>query len=192
LKRRQSTKPNLVLLDANVIIKAYELKVWRKLTQGYNVSVPSIIVNDEVKYFRSSYGRTSISLSTEISDGHISELTATADEMLEMQARFGPDFVDSIDPGEAEALALLLTDKTEDYHYCSGDGLSIEALAMLNIKGRGVSMEKLLAGIGITKRLEPHFTEDWFKQKLSNGSVRMIQGEGLAGKDQKKKKKKKR
>ncbi len=92
-----------------------------------------------------------------------------------------------IDAGEAEALALLLSNKAKDHVFCTGDRMTIQALSMLDMKDRGISMERFLRSIGITRKLKRHYTEEFFKDALEKGSVSMIQSKGLAM-DKKKKK----
>ena len=188
LKRERDTRPRLVLLDANIIIEAHALGIWQNLVKNVDISVPSTIARKEAKFFFSRReGRIIIDLSSDVEQGLISELSASAEEMERMLNRFTQDFVDSIDAGEAEALALLLSNKAKDHVFCTGDRLTIQALSMLDMKDRGISMERLLRSVGIIKKLKKHYTESFFKDALEKGSVSMIQSKGLV-RDRKKKK----
>jgi hypothetical protein len=39
----------------------------------------------------------------------------------------------------------------------------------LSLSDRGISVEKLLEKIGVKKNLKNHFTENWFRQQLTQG-----------------------
>jgi|GEM_PF-6759019 hypothetical protein len=78
-------------------------------------------------------------------------------------------FFSSIDPGEREALALLKNPNFKNFYFCTGDALAVKLLSILGITDRGISVEKLLDKIGITKKLDKHFKEKWFQRQLSLG-----------------------
>jgi hypothetical protein len=63
-------------------------------------------------------------------------------------AQFDPLFAESIDAGEQEALALMLAGKCDDHSFCSGDARPLQALSMLGLGERGISLEELLKSIG--------------------------------------------
>ena len=188
LERERGTKPRLVLLDANIIIEAHALGIWQGLIKKVDISVPSTIARKEAKFFFSKKeNRIVIDLSSDVKQGLITELSASAEEIKRMLSKFTQDFVDSIDAGEAEAIALLLSNRAKDHVFCTGDRMTIQALSMLDMKDRGISMERLLRSIGITGKLKRHYTEEFFKDALEKGSMSMIQGQGLV-RDRKKKK----
>ena len=101
-------KPPLVLLDANVIIEAYELAVWQALVASFDLTVPSVVARHEAKYFVVRGQRNPIDLSSLVAQGKIKVLEADMPEIADLMGQFDPLFSESIDPGEQEALALLL------------------------------------------------------------------------------------
>lgn len=77
----RTTKPRCVLLAANIVIEAHALKIWTDLKDRYELILPSIVVIDEAKYFRSSKrGSRSIRIGEQIAKGEVWQLTATATE----------------------------------------------------------------------------------------------------------------
>lgn len=169
-----------MLLDANIVIEAHELEIWAELRASYELILPGTVVTDEAKYFRSTRGRSeSIRLGEEVARGEVYQITATAEEYAELYSIFDSVLLQSLDPGEAEALALLLANKTPGAFFCTSDAPAIRALAMLGLSGRGISMEVLMSNIGLTKRLEPHFTEGFFRTNARQGQIARITGEGL-------------
>lgn len=177
----KTTKPKYVLLDANIVIEAYELGIWQMLTGKTDVYVPSIVVNDEAILFKKegSYIPEEINLRKQIDDGNIFELTADAADVAKLYNIFDTLFLENIHSGEREAFALLYAEKIEEMEFCTADAAPIKAIAMLQLSEKGVSFEALLKSIGIKKKLRKHFTKKWFKEKLKEGKENLITGEGL-------------
>lgn len=176
----RTTKPRCVLLDANIVIEAHTLGIWAELKNRYELVLPSVVVINEAKYFRSSKrGSKSIRLGEQITRGEVLQMTALAEEYAELYTIFASWFLQSLDPGETEALALLQAQKTPESFFCTGDALAIKALAMLGLSHQGISMELLMSKVGLSKKLEVQFTEDFFKTNIRHGQTARITGEGL-------------
>ena len=108
------------------------------------------------------------------------ELEATADELTELCDVFAPWFLDTLDPGEIEALALLRANKPTGATFCTSDAPAIKALAMINMSHLGISLETMLAKIGLTKNLDVQFTGDFFKRNVKIGQLNLMTRQGLA------------
>jgi hypothetical protein len=176
----KTTKPRCVLLDANIVIEAYTLEIWAELKDRYELILPSVVVINEVKYFRSSRrGSRSIRLGEQTTRGEVHQLTATAEEYAEIYKIFDSVFLQALDPGETEALALLWANRIPEAFFCTSDAPAIKALAMLGLSQQGISMEMLMSKIGLARRLETQFTEDFFKTNIRHGQIARIKGEGL-------------
>jgi hypothetical protein len=176
----RTTKPRCVLLDANIVIEAHALKIWTELKDRYELILPSIVIIDEAKYFRSSKrGSRSIRLREQITKGEVRQLTATATEYAQLYEIFDSMFLQTLDPGETEALTLLQANTIPGTFFCTSDAPAIKALAMLGLSERGISMEMLMSKVGLKKTLETQFTEDFFKANVRHGQIARITGEGL-------------
>jgi len=176
----RTTKPRCVLLDANIVIEAHTLRIWAELKERYELILPSIVVINEAKYFHSSKrGSKSIRLGEQITRGEVHQLTATVEEYAELYKIFDSVFLQTLDSGETEALALLQANRTPEAFFCTSDAPAIKALAMLGLSLQGISMEMLMNKIGVAKRLETQFTEDFFKTNIRHGQIARITGEGL-------------
>lgn len=178
----KTTKPKCVLLDANVVIEAHRFEAWHKLTCDYEIVLPSIVVHDEALYYsrRVDGIPVDLDLPSLVERGTIVELAATAEELAGIFAAFDCVFIEQLDPGEIEALALLQKNKLPGAYFCTADAPAIRALAMLGMADKGISMQTLLAKIGLRKRLLEFYNEAFFKTNLCIGSQKGITGEGLA------------
>lgn len=173
-------KPHLVLLDANVIIEAYELGVWQAVIDSFNLTVPSVIARHEVKYFVVHGKHNPINLPSLAAQGKITVLEADVAEIADLMNQFDPLFSESIDPGEQEALALMLASRCPEHRFCSADARPLQALAMLDMSDRGLSFEELLKRIGRARKLEEHFTLAFLERQIREGQRRRMQGDGLS------------
>ncbi len=162
-------KLELVILDANVIINAHLLEYWKILTSRYKIFVPATVLYEEVFYFEGYQGKEPIKLMASLKQGLIHELAASLEDDLHLQSLVKPSFFPSIDPGEREALALLKNPAFKDYYFCTADALPVKLLSVLGLSEQGVSVEKLLEKAGAKKKLQKHFTEEWFRHQLGLG-----------------------
>jgi hypothetical protein len=175
-----SAKPRLLLLDAGAVFAALRHECWEALVSSYEVIVGSVVVREEAEFYVTRGDeRVEIDLPTEVERGRIQEVTVDVPTMRRVRAQFTPEFRERLDDGELEALAYLLTDPRDDLRFVSGDGPAIQAVAMLDEKQRGASLEEALRRIGQTKKLPRQFQPEFTRQHLEEGSIRRIQGRGL-------------
>jgi len=173
----------LVLLDADVIIEAHELKVWDPIVSEVGVLVPSIVSHNEASYFRSRKRRKKlgIRLTPLVESGDIEELSATTDELRSIEEAFDCITLEGLHDGEKEALALLYSGRAPGSFFCSGDKAALRCLAMLGLSEKAISLETLLGSIGFWKPLSPQFTEEYLRRQLRRGQQDGITGLGLSG-----------
>lgn len=178
----KTTKPLCVLSDANIIIDAHVLGIWDQLVTQCKMFTTRYIEKNEARYFRSRYGRISINLKKQIQSGYITVLAATGKDTDQLYRTFEKWFLESLDPGEIEALALILAGKTEGAIFCTTDSPAIMALAMLNRASQGISFEKLLERTGfrsLRKKLHYRHSQTFFKQYINKGAQNFVTGTGL-------------
>ncbi len=175
------TKPKCLLLDANIIIKAYELEVWLPLIERVGIVIPSIVVANEALFYMRKIGGIpeEINLRTLIDEGKIMEMAATHEELTALYQLFDRVFVEGLHEGEAEALALLHAGRVSEAYFCTGDAIAIKALAMIRKSERGVAMEKMLEKFGLQRKLEKQYTSAFFQENIKRGQENLITGQGL-------------
>ena len=169
-----------VLLDANIIIEAHACGAWASLLERVILIVPSTVLAEATHYVERETGmRTEIHLDRTTQQGQIREVSATAEQLATLLDRFDPVFSQRMDPGEAEALALLLAGELSDCFFCSSDGPAIRALNLLSMPERGISLEMLLRKVGLERRLARPFDERFFREMQARGAQEFVRGEGL-------------
>jgi hypothetical protein len=143
--------------------------------------VPSIVVEEEVKYCRLPDRDVIIDLEGDEERGAIQRVTG---DVAAVMARFDRSFSLTIDPGEAEALAVLLEAQGERPQFCTSDGPAIRALAMLGLAGLGVSFDELMESIGysLPRSVGKQYRRDFFQSQLAVGRQNRLTGRGLADK----------
>ena len=145
------TKPLCILADANVIIEIHALGIWAQFTNQCHVITTEYIQQHEAKYFKSKKEnvKVTIDLSSYITNGQLHLISADATDLKPIYDTFDSVFIDSIDSGEIEALALIMANKHQNALLCSGDGRAIQALAMIGKTATGISLQKSLEKSGV-------------------------------------------
>jgi len=170
-------KPRLVLLDADVIIEAHNIGVWQDIIKGYEVLVPSIIIEDQAKFYSKQEQRTTIDLKSQVAQHQIQEIQTTTEEiecLYEKFARNPPE----IHPGETEAVAYIFCHSEEGHVFCTGDHAAIIALTKCGMSDKVISFEELLNKIGLTKTLKKQLTESYRKDVTKKASTQKIMEQG--------------
>jgi hypothetical protein len=115
-------KPDLVILDANVVIDAHKENYWNSLIEGHKIHLPATVIRDEVQYFDAgNNNKKGIQLKPLIDKGFIFEIAATIDDEKQLQCLVKAQFLLAFDPGEREALALLKAQRYKNFFFCTGD-----------------------------------------------------------------------
>jgi hypothetical protein len=133
----------------------------------------------ESLYYWHEGDKIAIDLEPQVIKSEIDELEATAEEITALYSIYEPWFVQTLDPGETEALALYNSRILKDVMFCTGDAPAIKAFVMLGKSSLGISFETLLSKCGLTKSLKRQFTEPFFQSCCKQGSYNLITGTGL-------------
>lgn len=167
----------IVLLDADVIIDLHRFGIWKNILEKNKILIPSTILRREVFYFTDTSGiRHYIGL---IDDAGytFTEVSTTAEDLIQFKQKFDRFVEEELDPGETEALTIL--NDRKDCLFCTCDKAAIKVIALIGKREQGISFEKLLTLSGITKKLEPKHSENYFRKYLEEGSIMRIQRFGL-------------
>jgi hypothetical protein len=169
----------LLLLDADVIVFAHELGVWDSLKKAYDVHVPSIVIEVEVRFFTSLSGGRRIDLKAQAHSSEIKRVEATALQIYDTFKDFDPTFMASLHDGEKEGITILRSSAESGLVFCTGDIVAIQSVGMLGLSGTCISFEELLEKAGLLKGLKllPSLRKREHESHLAKGKTRRITGE---------------
>ena len=170
-----------LLLDADVIIAAHEFGVWDKLVERCSITITRTVVEDEVRYWTDDKGMCHvIDLDKHIQEGKISCVDVPLSLVDKFCKKFGPAYLDQMDPGEAESLAFLYY-SDEEWRIASGDGIVFRSLGCLALSEHGISLEEIIQKIGLTCDVSQkyQFTKKYRVNLTKKGEQEAIMGMGL-------------
>jgi len=172
-------KSRLVLLDANVVIGLFELKLWDTLIARYDVVIAETCVS-EAFFYEDGEQQIDIDLAAYIADKRITTVTVDLGALQTFANRFEPNYLEKLDPGELESLAHLLATENPaaPCQICSGDRIVYRVLGNLGKGELGVSLEELLAAIGRTVKVGRMFTKAFREEATDQGFKERMQGLG--------------
>lgn len=172
------TLSRLVLLDTNVVLQLFELGIWQAVTQKYQIVLAQSVV-DEAQFYYQGDQRHEIEWGELISSRAVEVRTATASDVQQFCNRFDPNYLQKLDPGEAESLKILEIEKQASI--CSADKIVWRVLGNTGEADRGVSLEELLQQIGLTKSLTDRFSKRFREKWTKGGSTDRFMGLGDRG-----------
>lgn len=171
-------KLKLLIFDANVVIRLYELQLWQTVLGACDVHLSRIVVEDEVKYYHGRDQDNLIDLSDDVANGRIQVFDVGLDAIRDFRKRFDPTYFERLDPGEAESLAFMLRSR-DDYLISSADSIVFKVLGNLNMAEQGISLEEVLQKIGRGRSdLTWQYTKEFRQKYTSEGQTDFVTGRG--------------
>ncbi len=174
-------KPKLLLLDANIIILAHELGVWGQLVEKCSITITKTVYEEALFWDDADGERHDITLGPGIENGKINCLEVEMPVLETFLSKFGALYLDKLDPGEADSLALL-TSSSDVWTICSADAIVFRVLGCLNLGDQGLSFEEVLRQVGLSVSLDEdcfHYTKDFRLKFTRRGQQEGIMGMGL-------------
>jgi hypothetical protein len=165
-------KFKLLLLDTNIVIKAFELGRWQKLAERCEIWLASTIVQ-EAEFFTTDDGITHpIDLSADLAEKRVSGFEVPPSELSKFRASFDPSYLEKLDDGEAQSLAFLI-DSQEQFLICSADKIVYRILGNLKRSEQGISLEEVLQrvglGINLPWQFSKSFRQEWTRRGFEEG-----------------------
>jgi hypothetical protein len=171
-------KLRFLLLDANIIIKLHELRIWGQVLDRCDVLVAQTIVDHEAKYYRDATTDNLIDLAPDITAKRIGVVEVDTASMKAFLDRFDPVYFGEMDPGEAESLAYLIS-SNDPCLICSSDAIVFRVLGCLGLVEQGLSLETILQKAGLGRALTYQFTETFREYWTKRGQQDGLRGIGL-------------
>ena len=176
---RTMKKFRLLLLDANVVIKLFELGLWDKLIERCEVLLSRIVAEQEAQFFETDDGEKHyFDLQPYVAAKSVLVIDVSVSEIKAFRDLFDPVYLSRLDDGEAESLAYLVKSE-ETCLICSADAIVYRVLALLDRIEQGLSLEKILGSIGLGRSLPWEFSEKFRERWTNVGSRHRIQDSGL-------------
>ncbi len=170
-------KLRFLLLDANVVIQLFELRLWQQIVERCEILLAETVVN-EAQYCGAGEEQKLIDLTKDITERCITVVQVEVSAIDAFGGQFDPSYLEQIDPGEAESLAFLLS-SSDPYLLCSSDAIVFRILGRLNRGEQGISLEEILEQTGLRKTLPKQYLCTFREHWTRIGQQDMIRGTGL-------------
>jgi hypothetical protein len=189
-----NTGLNSLLLDANVIIKLHELKIWDKFYSVNKIHVASSIVRDRRGInepgeahcaFLEKGERIDYDLRSDVAEGKIIEVYCDPSEIKRVQDKLDSLNGPNIQMGELESITYLVKEEKTDIKFCTADEAAIKALVLLGIKHKAISLEKALEQCGLGREFKDHFSKRCLKKWIKNAEIERIYNFNFSADDKK-------
>lgn len=172
-------KLRFLMLDACVVIKLFELGLWRQLCDRSEIILADTVVSQEAQFYLDEQGdRQEIDLSQDIRDQRVSVVSVDVDTLRQFLDRFDPVYAERLDPGEKESLAYLFS-SNDPCVICSSDAIVFRILAWTNRQDQGLSLEEVLGAVGLGRALPEEYTKPARRRWTQQGQQDMIRGIGM-------------
>jgi len=159
-------KFRLLLLDANIVIYLHELGLWDTFIQQCSVTLTQTVVDEVLSY----------DLGPDIRDRKIQCVEVPLATVAKFIKKYGPVYLEKLDPGEAESLAFLM-DSQEQWLISSGDEIVFKVLGLEGRVEQGISLEEILNKIGMTQSN----LKKWYTKAFRDNVTRKGQIDGVTG-----------
>ncbi len=170
----------LLLLDADVVIKAFEQGIWDGLVQACGIHL-SRIVAEEAHFWDDGNGdRHYFDLQQYAERGQITIVDVIPSALGLLCAHFDATYLERMHPGETELLAYLVNSQ-EEYLVCSADKIVYQVLGRLGKAEQGISLAEVLKQIGLGRSLPRQFSKAYREEWTRKGGVDRIEDAGWQG-----------
>jgi len=170
-----------LLLDAGPIIKLFELDLWNQVLERCKITITRTVADEAVFIGNEEQKEYLPLLETYEKSGRLTIIDPDISAVGIFLSQFDDSYQSIIHDGEKDSLAFL-SHNSKEYQICSSDGAVFRILGLLGLKEQGVSLEKLLADLGMSQKLEWKYTEKFRTKFSKEGGTDSIQGRGFVAK----------
>ena len=167
-----------LLLDAGPIIKLFELNLWDQVLERCKVTITRTVAREAEFIGKEEQKEYLPPLETYEKSGRLTIIDPDISAVGIFLSQFDESYQTIIHDGEKDSLAFL-SHNSKEYQICSSDGAVFRVLGLLRLQERGVSLEELLADLGMSRKLEWKYTEKFRMKYSKEGGADFIQGRGL-------------
>jgi hypothetical protein len=174
------TRPKFYLLDAGPVIELHRLGLWQEVLKRATLVLPGTVAGEADFYPDSEGAPRRIDLSSDIRAGRVQVKEAEAAQVAQTAQLFDVTMQEAVHLGELEALTLLRLWEGDPPLFSTSDRHAVIGLCLLGFSHLAMSLEAMLAQIGLTQTLSSRFSELTFTDWREIGKMRRLRGEGLA------------
>lgn len=168
----------LLLLDANVVIYLWKSGLWDAVVEQCELVLGRIVFDEAHFWEDDDGGRHDFDLKP-YEPSRIQVVAVDAQDARDFLNLFQPGYVEDLDPGELELLALMYREKEQPYLVCSADAIVPKVLVNLQMQDRCISLEEILQQLGLGRKLPSMFSRDRRDKWERDGFADMMQGRGV-------------
>ena len=166
-----------LLLDAGPVIKLCELGIWDEFLRRCDVTICRTVA-EEAKWASREFDDVLIDLESCEEGAPIRVVDVEVSVAKAFLDKFNLSYKAILHDGEKETLAFLDNNASEGWLVCAADKAVFKALGFLGKAERAVSLERVLAQIGLGRELEWRFTERFRQKYTALGQTDAIQEGG--------------
>jgi len=155
----------LLLLDANIVIYLFEFSIWDKVVDRCEIFLARTVVKESIDFKDDAGLMHPILLAPYEESEKITVVDVSASQAKAFRDSFDSLYVEQLHDGETESLAWLTMN--EGYLICSTDPVVFQVLGNLGMRDQGISLEEVLAKIGLRKELKHLLTKN-YREKWTN------------------------
>jgi len=140
-------KSKLLILDANIVIHLFEAGLWHSILAKWEVHLSSVVAFQEAIFYLDCQEQIPIELTADINGKRLRIFDMPVSSLLAFQKQFDRNYLERLDPGEAESLAFLVESR-EEFLISSADAIVFKVLGNLNLSHQGISLEQFALAVG--------------------------------------------
>ncbi len=166
-----------LLLDTGPIIELFKLGLWEEFIARCDVTICRTVA-EEAKWASGESEDICIDLEAQVQDKRIRIEDVPLPCIKVFHDKFDLSYKTLLHDGEKETLAFL-HNSSEEWFICTADGGVFRTLGLMGRSTQGVSLERVLADMGLGRQLEWRFTEKFRQKYTALGQADGIQGNGF-------------
>ena len=168
---------SFLLLDANVVIYLFKLKIWDRLIEQCDIQLARTVMGESHFYLDDRDHRVDFDLGPYEQARTITVFDVPIAGIQAFRDDFDPTYLERLDPGETESLAYLLRADPET-RICSADKIVFRVLGNLDRSEQGLSLEEVLRAVGLGRPLPHQFTKTFRETWTAKGVEERLHGTG--------------
>lgn len=168
----------LVILDANIVIYLHQLGIWSQVVDRCEIVLARTVAEQEVLFYEVDDERHEIDLTTDVAASRVRVVDVLASEVVKFRSQFDPLYLEGLHVGETESLVHLALNPETGASVCSADKVVFRVLPHLGLTDRGISLEELLAKVGLGRSVPYMYSRAFREQWTRRGEQDWIGGIG--------------